>query len=124
MSAARPDLILVAGAMCNVDLCEAEPGACERTNTQGPMLVAEYARAHGRASSCSRRIMAAGQAFATLDMAGKRVLLPQADIARDTVAAGLRDAGANVDTVVAYRTVLPEARNPEKSGNWHCEQTS
>jgi dTDP-4-dehydrorhamnose reductase len=47
LSAARPDLILVAGAMCNVDLCEVEPGACERTNTQGPVLVAEYARAHG-----------------------------------------------------------------------------
>lgn len=45
--AVRPDLILVAGAMCNVDQCEAEPAACERTNTDGPIVVAEYARAHG-----------------------------------------------------------------------------
>lgn len=43
----RPDLILVAGAMCNVDLCEVEPEVCERINIQGPALVAEYARAHG-----------------------------------------------------------------------------
>jgi dTDP-4-dehydrorhamnose reductase len=43
----RPDLILVAGAMCNVDLCEMEPEACERINTQGPALVAEYAQTNG-----------------------------------------------------------------------------
>lgn len=43
----RPDLILVAGAMCNVDLCEVEPEVCERINVQGPALVAEYARSHG-----------------------------------------------------------------------------
>lgn len=42
-----PDVILVAGAMCNVDLCETEPDACRRTNTRGPEVVAEYARAHG-----------------------------------------------------------------------------
>jgi len=39
---------------------------------------------------------------------GKRVLLPQADIARETLASGLREAGATVDTVVAYQTVAPE----------------
>ncbi len=47
LSDVRPDLILVAGAMCNVDLCETEPGICERTNTQGPTVVAEYARTQG-----------------------------------------------------------------------------
>lgn len=47
LSAVRPDLILVAGAMCNVDRCETEAAACARTNTQGPIVVAEYARAHG-----------------------------------------------------------------------------
>ena len=43
----RPDLILVAGAMCNVDQCELEPDLCERINTRGPAVVAEYARAQG-----------------------------------------------------------------------------
>lgn len=47
LSAVRPDLILIAGAICNVDVCEAEPVVCASTNTQGPAIVAEYARAHG-----------------------------------------------------------------------------
>jgi uroporphyrinogen III methyltransferase/synthase len=39
---------------------------------------------------------------------GKRVLLPQAEIARETLATGLREAGAVVDAIVAYRTVMPD----------------
>ena len=40
------------------------------------------------------------------DVAGQRILLPRADIARPTLAEGLRAMGAEVDEVVAYRTVL------------------
>jgi uroporphyrinogen-III synthase len=39
------------------------------------------------------------------DLTGKRVLLPNADIARPTLEKLLRAAGALVDRVVAYRTV-------------------
>jgi uroporphyrinogen-III synthase len=39
------------------------------------------------------------------DARGRRVLLPQAHIARPTLAAGLRERGALVETVTAYRTV-------------------
>jgi uroporphyrinogen-III synthase len=39
------------------------------------------------------------------DVAGQRILLPCADIARDALAAGLRAQGALVDDVAAYRTV-------------------
>ncbi|HEX5164799.1 MAG TPA: uroporphyrinogen-III synthase [Thermomicrobiales bacterium] len=42
-------------------------------------------------------------------VAGRRILLPQAEIARETVAEGLRQAGAEVDAIVAYRTALPDA---------------
>ena len=42
-------------------------------------------------------------------VADVRVLLPQAEIARDTLAEGLRAAGAVVDVVVTYRTQLPTA---------------
>ena len=42
------------------------------------------------------------------DLAGKRVLLPQADIADPHLADELRGQGAEVDAVVAYRTVLVE----------------
>jgi uroporphyrinogen-III synthase len=42
------------------------------------------------------------------EIEGLRLLLPQADIAEPHLADELRGKGANVDTVVAYRTVLIE----------------
>jgi uroporphyrinogen-III synthase len=39
------------------------------------------------------------------DVAGRRFLLPQGDIARPTLATGLRERGALVDEIVVYRTV-------------------
>jgi uroporphyrinogen-III synthase len=42
------------------------------------------------------------------DIAGKRVLLPQADIAEPHLADELRGRGADVEAVVAYRTLLVE----------------
>ena len=47
-------------------------------------------------------------AFAEIDLAGKRVLLPRAAVARDLVPDRLSKRGAHVDVVEAYRTVLPE----------------
>lgn len=41
-------------------------------------------------------------------MAGRRVLLPRAAVARDLVPAELCARGAHVDVVEAYRTVAPE----------------
>jgi hydroxymethylbilane synthase len=43
------------------------------------------------------------------DIKGCRVLLPRADIARKALADGLRERGAQVDEVAAYRTVHGEA---------------
>lgn len=42
-----PDLILLAGAMCNVDGCEQEPEACFSVNVGGTRAVAEYVRERG-----------------------------------------------------------------------------
>jgi uroporphyrinogen-III synthase len=39
------------------------------------------------------------------DVAGKRILLPRADIAREALAVGLREKGATVDEIAAYRTI-------------------
>lgn len=39
------------------------------------------------------------------DLRGARVLIPQAEIARDTLAEGLRKLGADVDAIPVYRTV-------------------
>jgi len=46
-------------------------------------------------------------------MEGLRVLLPRADLARPALAEGLREAGATVDEVVAYRTVRPSEGDAE-----------
>jgi uroporphyrinogen III methyltransferase/synthase len=43
-------------------------------------------------------------------MAGVRVLLPRADIGREVIAEQLREAGADVTEVVAYRTILEDAQ--------------
>jgi uroporphyrinogen III methyltransferase/synthase len=47
-------------------------------------------------------------AFGTIDLSGKRVLLPRAAVARDVVPERLSIRGARVDVVEAYRTVIPE----------------
>lgn len=46
-------------------------------------------------------------AFDGIDLAGKRVLLPRAAVARDVVPNELAKRGAVVDVVEAYRTVVP-----------------
>ncbi len=46
------------------------------------------------------------------DLRGQRILLPRAAVARDVVPQMLRDRGAVVDVVDAYRTVVPEPSMP------------
>ena len=46
-------------------------------------------------------------ALAEEDLKGKRVLLPRAAVARDLVPDTLRERGAVVDVVEAYRTIIP-----------------
>ena len=41
-------------------------------------------------------------------VSGKRILLPRAQVARDVLPRGLAGAGAQVDVVAVYRTVLPQ----------------
>src|SRR5271157_1825113 len=48
-------------------------------------------------------------AFAAHDLAGQRVLLPRAAVARDLIPSELARRGASVDVVEAYRTVPPES---------------
>jgi len=48
------------------------------------------------------------EALAGEDLAGKRVLLPRAAVARDLVPVELTRRGAHVDVVEAYRTLPPE----------------
>jgi uroporphyrinogen-III synthase len=64
-----------------------------------PELVPERFDAEGLLEAIDRR----GESFS-----GVRVLLPVADVARATLAAGLRARGAHVDVVIAYRSDAPK----------------
>jgi uroporphyrinogen III methyltransferase/synthase len=48
------------------------------------------------------------QAFASVSLDGKRILLPRAAVARDLIPVELRNLGATVDVVEAYRNIVPE----------------
>jgi uroporphyrinogen III methyltransferase / synthase len=48
------------------------------------------------------------EALAGEELQGKRVLLPRAAVARDVIPDALRERGAVVDVVEAYRTVIPD----------------
>ena len=66
------------------------------------------------------------KAFASEDLAGKRILLPRAAVARDVIPVELTKLGAQVDVVEAYRNVVPanatarahEIFSAEKRPDW------
>ena len=66
------------------------------------------------------------QAFAGENLAGQRVLLPRAAVARDVIPAELAKLGAQVEVVEAYRNVVPpkapararEIFSAEKKPDW------
>jgi len=64
-----------------------------------PELVPERFDAEGLLEAIDRR----GERFS-----GALVLLPVAEVAREVLATGLRDRGAHVDMVIAYRSAFPE----------------
>jgi uroporphyrinogen III methyltransferase/synthase len=66
------------------------------------------------------------KAFAAENLAGQRVLLPRAAVARDVIPAELAKLGAQVDVVEAYRNIVPpnasararEVFSSEKKSDW------
>ena len=75
----------------------------------GPATRAAIEALHLKVDLMGREYVAEGllQAFAAHDLAGRRVLLPRAAVARDLVPVELSRRGAQVDVVEAYRTVTP-----------------
>ncbi len=80
----------------------------------GPATRAAVEALHLKVDLMGTEYVAEGllEAFAGHDLAGKRVLLPRAAVARDLVPVELTRRGALVDVVEAYRTVLPESAAP------------
>lgn len=76
----------------------------------GPATRAAIEALHLKVDLMGKEYVAEGlvEALAAHDLAGKRVLLPRAAVARDLVPMELARRGARVDVVEAYRTVIPD----------------
>jgi uroporphyrinogen III methyltransferase/synthase len=76
----------------------------------GPATRAAVEALHLKVDLMGKDYVAEGllEALAPHDLAGRRILLPRAAVARDLVPAELARRGARVDVVEAYRTVIPE----------------
>jgi len=80
-----------------VRLCTVGPSTASRLHRYG--IRVDLTPAEFRAEALIDALKASGS------LKGQRILLPRADIARDRLADELREAGAEVAEVVAYRTV-------------------
>ncbi len=78
----------------------------------GPATAEELAHHGLRADFVPREYVAEAILEQIGNVAGKRILLPRADIAREALAQGLRERGAIVDDVATYRTVTTDANHP------------
>jgi uroporphyrinogen III methyltransferase/synthase len=81
-----------------VRLCAIGPSTSERISRYGVRI--DLTPDEARSEAVVDALRAAGS------LKGTRFLLPRADIAREVLADQLRDAGADVSEVVAYRTML------------------
>ena len=81
----------------------------------GPATAAAVRRLHLKVDLMPEQYVAESlvAAFAATDLAGRRVLLPRAAVARDVIPGQLRQRGATVDVVEAYRNVAAEV-SPER----------
>jgi uroporphyrinogen-III synthase/uroporphyrinogen III methyltransferase/synthase len=76
----------------------------------GPATAAEARKAQLRVALVPESYVAEGILDALgPQAAGKRVLIARAAVARDVIPEALRELGATVDVVEAYRNVMPEA---------------
>jgi uroporphyrinogen III methyltransferase/synthase len=81
-----------------VRLCAIGPSTAQRLTRYG--LRVDLTPAEARSEAVVEALTEAGP------LKGSRFLLPRADIAREVLADQLRDAGAEVSEVIAYRTLL------------------
>jgi uroporphyrinogen III methyltransferase/synthase len=95
------DLRAISGAR----LCAVGPATSERLARHG--LKTDVMPSEFRAEALVQALAGFG------DIQGSKVLIPRADLGRDVVASALRERGADVTDVVAYRTI---ATDPERQG--------
>jgi len=83
-------------------ICTSGTATAEKLATYG--IKVDLIPSEFRADAVVASLLAAGP------MDGVRVLLPRADIGREVIAEQLREAGAHVTEVIAYRTMLEDAQ--------------
>src|SRR5262249_16830998 len=86
-------------------ICTSGTATADRLSTYG--IKVDLIPREFRADAVVPALLALGS------MEGVRVLLPRADIGREVIAEQLRDAGAIVTEVVAYRTILEDAQRED-----------
>jgi uroporphyrinogen III methyltransferase / synthase len=86
----------------------------------GPATRAAIEALHLKVDVIGKEYVAEGllAAFARYHLAGQRMLLPRAAVARDLVPVELAKRGAQVDVVEAYRTAMPPISPPETMPDW------
>ncbi len=80
----------------------------------GPATAAALERAGGEADYVPKEYLSERILADVGDLAGKRILLPRADIASKELPDTLRSRGALVDEIVAYRTAIPKDCSSER----------
>ncbi len=85
----------------------------------GPATRAAIEALHLKVDLMGREYVAEGllEAFSAFDLAGKRILLPRAAVARDLVPIEMARRGAHIDVVEAYRTDAPASASAQASEN-------
>ena len=94
------ELHMDARALQGVQVAALGPATRRRLRDRG--ILADFMPASFIADAAVDELKAAHR------LGGKRVLLPQAEIARDTLRQGLTEIGADVDAIAVYRTVTPQ----------------
>ncbi len=86
----------------------------------GPATAERLRALHLRVDLVPERYVAESlsEAFESLDLDGRRILLPRAQEARDLLPRKLGEGGAEVDVVPVYRTLLPEASRQAATRVW------
>jgi uroporphyrinogen III methyltransferase/synthase len=90
----------------------------------GPATATALEQCRLRADYVPDQYVAEAVAAGLDDVRGQRILLPRTDIARPALAIALREAGATVDEVTAYRTVLAEGVQGSTSARGLVSPTS
>jgi len=94
--------------------------ADRRLAAVGPSTAEELGKAFREPDAMPEEALGIRIAEVLGDVAGRRILLPRADIARPDLPDALRAQGAQVDDVAAYRIVRPKDGSPlpEKAPDW------